>query len=640
VKWRLRFDRLNLKLGLIVSTLVVGALGIGFTVAYGSYSRRLLEVTREQALLQSSLIRSGLEHGMLENDQHLVNRMVAEYANRPLVQRVMVLDRRGDVQVSSDPAIAGRHFSFDDPTCQVCHHLDPRARSSTVVLTLPEGDLLRSVEPILNRAPCHRCHDPEHRINGVLIIDVPLGPARGEVARTTRLVAVGTGAICLALLGGIGLAFRRLVLRRLVRFERTARAIAGGDLARRVPVEGNDSLTELETQFNQMADSVGGLLETLSTQRAHLENVMNSVDDGMVVLDESRRVVAVNDAFRRRLGPDVEPLACCCCADAGWPHADLCPEEGQSASCRILTCLRTGRVELAVHTRTDAAGNVHHEEVRSSPVRDSAGHVTHVVEVWRDITDRRSAEARLADYQRMASLGMLASGFSHEVNTPLASIGTCIEGIERILAEPVDEDVERREEAQEYARIALTQVQRCGAITRQFLQLARGQALTEGVVDLHAAAASVTRLALPTAKQAGIAIAVDEADDLPSVIANAPATQQVLLNLVLNAVEASGPGQTVRLGFEAEDEIAVFVHDSGVGIPAEDLPRVFEPFFSRSKQGTGLGLFVSLNLARRWGGDIRVESTRSSGTTFWVTFPRPRVGDGRSREGSEDPDRG
>jgi signal transduction histidine kinase len=287
-----------------------------------------------------------------------------------------------------------------------------------------------------------------------------------------------------------------------------------------------------------------------------------------------------------------------------------------------------GRTVLRDRTTWDGA--TRRDEVRVSPVPGPEGNVTQVVEVWRDITDRRSAEARAADYQRLASLGMLASGFSHEVNTPLSSIDTCLAAIERLIGRAAKEAAPDCGPLLEYARVARAQVERCGTITRQFLQLARGNALSREIIDLPDAVDVVQRLVAPTAQDAGIAVTVTPppSDKLPPVLANRAAVQQVLLNLSLNAVHASDPGQRVVFAFTlTPDAVEITVSDAGTGIPAEDVGRIFEPFFSRRPGGVGLGLFVSQGFAHGWGGRLRlVSSTPGQGTTFSVLFPRADPG--------------
>ncbi len=615
-------DRLSWKLGISVAALVTCAFAAGFYLVYRHYWRDVILNARSHAMAETRLIRIALEHQMLQNDRSLIREMVSSFAIRPRVERVMVLDRSGQVQFTSDSSIQRGHFKPDSTTCLVCHRHPPEDRSRTTTLEMDGGSVLRCVEPIPNQRRCHGCHDPDHRINGVLIVDVPLEDVRQGLERKVGFLAVGTGLIGLVLLVGIGLVFRYLVMRRLFRFESTARAIAEGDLQRRVPLRGNDALTRVESQFNRMTDSVVGLLNQLEDQRASLENVINSVDDGMVVLDRSLRVTAANEAFVRRFGGTATDLVGrrCCAGDV--PGQDgFCTGEGE---CPAVRCMEEGTVQMTVRTRAvpDGTGTVKQEEVRASPVQAADGRIAGCVEVWRDITDRRSAEARLADYQRLASLGMLASGFSHEVNTPLASIRICLDGIARLTARKGELGRQDLEEINRCVRIAAEQVSRCGGITEQFLKLARGKSLTREIVNLGAVVEAVVRLVEPTAKGFGVGILVEDRPPLPSVLANEAAVQQVMLNILLNALEASRPCQAVRVSFLAGEEAAeVRVHNTGAVIAPEDLSRIFDPFFTRREKGTGLGLFVSLNLARSWGGDIRVSSKPEEGTTFEVVFP-------------------
>jgi signal transduction histidine kinase len=122
-----------------------------------------------------------------------------------------------------------------------------------------------------------------------------------------------------------------------------------------------------------------------------------------------------------------------------------------------------------------------------------------VVEVWRDISDRRAAEARLAESHRMASLGMLASGFSHELNTPLATVLTCVEAILRDTRQHPSDTPDGTRLA-DYAATAREQVLRCRGITQHFLRLSRGQSSPGDLVDLQRMIAAVERLVEPTAR--------------------------------------------------------------------------------------------------------------------------------------------
>jgi len=241
------------------------------------------------------------------------------------------------------------------------------------------------------------------------------------------------------------------------------------------------------------------------------------------------------------------------------------------------------------------------------------------VEVWRDISERRAAEAHLAESHRLASLGTLASGFSHELNTPLATVLTCVEGIMREFASPVDGHADQ-EHIRESASIAREQVLRCRGITQHFLRMARGQRSQGDIVDVQAIVSAVIRVIEPTAREHSVRIEVQPIPSLHVRVDEAE-LQHTLINVLLNAIQACKPGGKVVVTTAANDAVHIRITDNGCGIAQENRKRIFEPFFSLRQGGTGLGLFLSLNFVRRWGGDILLESTVGLGSTFEVIFP-------------------
>jgi len=281
--------------------------------------------------------------------------------------------------------------------------------------------------------------------------------------------------------------------------------------------------------------------------------------------------------------------------------------------CPTLACLAGGERQVRLCERQTPEGKTVWEEVHASPILDSSGRLQQVVEVWRDISERRAAEAHLAESHRLASVGTLASGFSHELNTPLATVLTCVEGI---LKETESSWV------RESAGIAREQLLRCRGITQHFLRMSRGQRTQGEVVDLAAVIAAVARLIEPTAREHSVKVEVRALPAGMHVRADESELQHTLINLLLNAVQASKAGGQVAV--EAEIDAArlrVRVIDSGCGISADNQKRIFEPFFSARQGGTGLGLFLSLNFVRRWGGEIRVESAPGRGSTFEIVMP-------------------
>jgi PAS domain S-box-containing protein len=551
--------------------------------------RSLLKGARATALAEGDLIRVALEHQMIENDRTLIAKMMESFRKQSWVERLVLLDRAGaerELQVPADQAGSSR------------------------VIEARKGEVLRTVVPIRNRAECYGCHDPSHKINGVLILDYRTTELSQEMAHDLGWMVGGTAAITLLLVGAIGVVIRVAVLRRLQRFETAARQIAGGDLEKRVPAGGSDTISWLAREFNTMADSVTGLVGEVRHQRERLETVINSIDDGIVVLDAERRVIAANDAFLERARHSREQVLGCQCRE-------LTPGGCTVEDCPTLACLASGARQVRLCERRTPEGQIVWEEVHASPILDSQGKLLHVVEVWRDISDRRAAEAHLAESHRLASLGTLASGFSHELNTPLATVLMCVEGILRETSgDGADEAWIRNS-----ASIAREQILRCRGITQHFLRLSRGQRGQGEVVDLGPVIAAVARLIEPTARAHSVRVEVRPAPAGMHVRADEAELQHTLINLLLNAVQASKAGGQVTVEAEAGEQMRIRVIDDGCGIAADDQKRIFEPFFSARQGGTGLGLFLSLNFVRRWGGEIRVESIVGRGSTFEVVLP-------------------
>jgi PAS domain S-box-containing protein len=596
-----------------ITAAVAAAFAAGAYVYSTHHFQTLLETARTTALAEGELIRAALEHQMTENDRSLIAKMIQSFGAQPGVESVALLDRNGIPRYSSSPLPPGNDLTIGSPTCQSCHQFPPDQRNASRVIETRGGSVLRTVVPVWNREACHRCHDASRRINGILILDVNAGAIRASMNQDLRWMVVVSGTLTLLLVAAIATVVRVVVLRRLQRFETTARLIAGGDLNRRVPVGGSDTISWLASEFNTMADSVTGLVSEVRNQRERLETIINSMDDGIAVFDRNRSIIAANDAFLRRTGRYREQvLGFCCC--------DVAPGMCNMTDCPTLGCLETGDRQVRILERRTLDGQIAWEEVHTSPIRDPAGQIAHVVEVWRDISDRRSAEARLSESHRLASLGLLASGFSHELNTPLATILMCVEGI---LRDAKTEGTAGADWARvsESATIARDQVMRCRGITQHFLRLSRGQKSPGDIVDLHAALAAVERLIEPTARAHSVKIEVQAGASALHVRADEAELQHALVNLILNAVQACTPGGRVRVSTESGDPVLIRVKDDGCGVAPEFQKRIFEPFFSLRQGGTGLGLFLSLNFVRRWGGDILVTSAPGSGSTFDIVLP-------------------
>ena len=601
----------GLAFGITASVLIASAAG-AFLYSVQHHDS-ILDLARKTATSHGALILNALEHQMMENDRALIAKMIRGFGEKPPVESVVLLDRLGSPRYASGTGLPGEDLSLSSPTCQACHRDPPTRRNSSRVIETRGGSLLRTVIPVTNRAECHRCHDALQSINGVLVVDVDIAEIRGAMRRDLAWMVAGTALLALTLAGALAVVVRLVVVRRLQRFAMTARQIAAGDRTRRVPAEGSDTIAWLAREFNSMADSLGDLLAEVENQGERLETVINSIDDGIVVLDTDRKVITANEAFLRRAGRFRPGML-------GTPCLDLTGGMCSAGECPAQSCMKTSERQVSIHERRTIRGEAAWEEVHASPVLGPDGRVLYVVEVWRDISGRRAAEARLAESHRLASLGLLAAGFSHELNTPLATTLACVEGILRD-SRPGRREATDWERVGQRAATAREQLLRCRGVTQNFLRLSSGKAPPGGIVGLEPTLAEVARLVEPTARAHAVIVEVEPRIPEVRVRVNEAGLQHVLLNLLLNAIQACREGGHVKMSVDDGDPIRIRVTDDGRGVPQEVRERIFEPFLSGREGGTGLGLFLSLNFMQKWGGGIRLEETTARGSTFEVWLP-------------------
>ncbi len=266
-------------------------------------------------------------------------------------------------------------------------------------------------------------------------------------------------------------------------------------------------------------------------------------------------------------------------------------------------------------------------DVHVSPVQEDGDAPEHMVVTCRDVTERNRIRTKLALAERMATVGTLAAGVGHEINTPLAFIIANLEGLSRRLAALVlPEGTADLDALQQSVRDSLEGAARIRTIVRDLKTLSRDGDGERSLVDL----AKVMTVALNMASGdiGRRAKLVTDLGASPPVYASEGRMGQVLLNLVVNAMQSmsAAPGENVlrvRTGTAPDGRALVEVEDTGGGIPSAVLPRIFEPFFTTKGPGggTGLGLSICHQIVSASGGEIMVDSTEGKGTTVRVLLP-------------------
>ena len=280
-------------------------------------------------------------------------------------------------------------------------------------------------------------------------------------------------------------------------------------------------------------------------------------------------------------------------------------------------------------------GSMFWANVVITAVRDPTGELVGFAKVTRDLTERREAEQRaLADARRLvesetanAAKAEFLTAMSHELRTPLNAIGGYTELLSLGLGGPIT-----AEQVDYLERIRRSQQHLMGIISDllNFSRIEAGHLTYElAPVSLSDVISSVVALVDPQAQSKGVALVVEPGDDCIA-FADRSKTDQILLNVLSNAVKFTNPGGTVKVRCEARDQYAsIAVNDTGLGIPSDKLEAIFEPFvqlgrsLSSAHEGTGLGLAISRDLARAMNGNLSVVSRPGVGSTFTLSLPRP-----------------
>jgi two-component system NtrC family sensor kinase len=247
-----------------------------------------------------------------------------------------------------------------------------------------------------------------------------------------------------------------------------------------------------------------------------------------------------------------------------------------------------------------------------------------------DRVDQKTGELRRAHDQmlqaeKMASIGKMAAVVAHEINNPLSGILTYAKLLRRWI-ENGETDEKHRDEAQQCLELIASESRRCGELVKNLLTFSRTSPMNPEKTDLRHVADRLIRLVQPKLDMTGIQLQLDYAADLPLVYCDAAQIEQVLLALVMNAIDAMPRGGNLWLRaitIPGKDSIELEVRDDGSGIPPEILPHIFEPFLTtkESGHGVGLGLAISHGIIERHHGKIVVKSEPGRGTTFTITLP-------------------
>jgi PAS domain S-box-containing protein len=391
------------------------------------------------------------------------------------------------------------------------------------------------------------------------------------------------------------------------------------------------------------AEGLQTVVQRLARERSFLETLFNTIEDGVLVVDEHGRIIYFNQAVTRLLG--LQP------GTEGEQISSILPELDWQ---KISQADTEGGPHVVRHEFDVPYPRPRFLRLYAAPLDGDAAGSSGVALILHDATEARQKTFEAIEGERVQALTLLAASVAHEIGNPLNALHIHLQLMERELkklkagpahiapgsaaslrprsktlaAQGETADITGRLE--QYLDVAKGEINRLDYIVTQFLQAIRPAPPQLRLVSLNDAVQKTLELLQPELENRGLTVKTKLARQLPVTPIDPTQIQQVLVNLMKNAMHAMTRSGTLTLQTgEGADGVWVSVADTGGGIPQEQINRIFEPFFTTKKQGTGLGLMIVQRIVRAHGGRIELESHVGRGTTFRIWLPlherKPRL---------------
>ena len=433
-------------------------------------------------------------------------------------------------------------------------------------------------------------------IAGVARISLPLTDINETIGHINKAIALG--ALIAAALGILAaLQLTRVTVNPIKKLTEASKKMAEGDLDQDIQVTSRDEVGELARSFNRMAVRVKETMAAITAERDRMAVILSHMGDAIFVVDGEGRVTMVNRAAEKVLHLSEEKAL-------GRAFIEVVRDYEIDAL--LQRCLKTGEEQtglVEIRFKRQLLG------VIVTPFRGERG----CLMLLQDLTEMRKLETVRRDF---------VANLSHELRTPIASL--------KALTETLREGaVDDPSVATDFLDKMNTEVDRLAQMAQELGELSR---IESGAAPLRKELVEVSRVVINAvervkaqADRAGLRLETRIDTDLPQVLADRDRLEQVVLNLIHNAIKFTPPGGQVSVNAKTEvDHLIISVADTGVGIPADDLPRVFERFYkadrARAGGGTGLGLAIAKHIIEAHQGRIWVESVEGKGSTFSLSL--------------------
>ncbi len=532
-----------------------------------------------QAQMLGSACAAGLRSGDSDTLQDVLLRM-----GQSTDTRMVLLDNAGAV--------------LANPGSPIMDEVDRNAPEVVMALYRGEGSDIRRSEELGQDAMYVAVPVVyEGQDLGIAVVSASLGFVGNYLGQVTGAIVAGAAISAFAVVA-LSLQITKVTSGPVNKLTRLSRKVAEGELDQEIEVVSVDEVGELAQAFNAMVGRIREMMSIVTKERDRMATILSEMGDGIFVVDVDSRVAVINPAAERMLRvTNVEVL--------GKPFVEVVRDYELDEL--IKNCLKTGR-QLSANVETSPQKQF--LWVFATPLEQESGCLV----LLRDLTELRRLERVRQDF---------VSNISHELRTPIASVKALAETLQR---GAVDDLAVSRD----FLAKINTEADRLAQMVQELADLAR---IESGQVTLERKAFSISDAIVqvvdrlqPQADAVNVRLNVDTTSDIPQAWGDTSRIEQVLVNIVHNAIKFTPAGGDITVSARGNGrEVMVSVADTGVGIPSDDLPRIFERFYkadrARSGGGTGLGLAIAKHIVEAHDGRIWADSLEGKGSTFSFVVP-------------------
>ncbi|WP_353571604.1 ATP-binding protein, partial [Candidatus Albibeggiatoa sp. nov. BB20] len=565
------------------------------------------------------LLQASLENAMLKQDLEGLRDIINRLGQQKDIKSAFIINPMQEIRFASDPSLLGKYLhELPNSGFKFNNIFQP---STQFIINEHGEEVLRSINPVHNKPQCIKCHGliQDNPINGILFVDYDGGAIKQKAERGIwALIGAGLFVVLLSILV-VGWFMHRFVLAPIQELAEATVAIADGYLSTRIKNNSHDELGKLAHSLNVMAENLQRSLREIKEQRQFLQSLIDAIPDGIRVINQNYEIIQANKAYHEQLhlknGSSIQTT----CHHSSHARQQPCPATLVICPYHEINKNLEPLKIITEYQRDD--GETLPVEVCAAPmqVEFNGQKMLFIVESIRDLTQTID----FSHEQKLSSVGQLAAGVAHEIYNPLSSIRLALQSSLR----EVDSDEPNCERMSSYLRVVDKQIDKCIDVTQRLLKLSATSSDRAQLISLNEVIDDTVSLLNYEGQLQDITMSIENPHQKNyRILASESDMRMLVLNLFQNAFHAMPQGGEITVDlFEQDSGIVTFaIQDTGVGVRASELDKIFDPFFSHRAdgvQGTGLGLTICRSIVERYQGQIEINNDPQIGCQFIITLP-------------------